>query len=162
LELVNVEEIDDGTTPYPKRVYSLDQKNTDLTIRGQEIAKQTEVDQELIKEYNAYRLATYLQVKHIVDAMLKYQRRLNKISETSDVIDAVEIMKDNLGSITMNYLSKREAAISSDIPKSKAKRYEDDSNDYLRIELLIPIRRILEMNPSEEWTIDGNIWFHDI
>ncbi len=162
LELVDAEEHDDGTTPYPKRVYSLNSVNTNLEVRGQDIVGKRRIDHAFIREYNAFRLSTYLGIKHIVDAMLNYQRRLNKESEKSDVPEALELLKDNLGSSKMKYLSKREVAKLSDIPKNRIKDYEDSSNDYLRIELILPIRRVLEMSSSEDWKKDGSLWFHDL
>ena len=94
-------------------------------------------------------------------AITCYQKRLNKISEESKIHEAIELLKDNLGSSSLTYLSKRDVAKLSGIPKNRLEHYEDSSNDYLKVELLIPIKRVLEMNSSIEWKKDGSLWFYE-
>jgi len=135
---------------YDRRIYSA--KITKWAVQGQNLRDSSQVDPEIAVGYMKFQLSQLLLIKDIVDSMVEYQNRLNievkKAIDRKDTEEMIDLYKDNLGLVQQQYLSKAQfLGKGPEIPQ-----------EYLKLELLLPIRRVIEQLAKGEWEKDGSLW----
>ncbi len=135
---------------YDRRIYS--STITKWTIQGRNLRDSARRNPEIAIEYMKFQLSQLLIIKDIVDCMVEYQGRLNievmKAVEKRNAEEIIDLYKDNLGLVQQHYLSK--AQFLGEGPETP--------KEYLRLELLLPIRRVIEQLAKDEWEKDGSLW----
>ena len=159
-ELVHREEISPGM--YNRKLYSLTRKS--WTIAGQELRERIHEEPEFALMYTNYQLSQLLLFKDIIDSMVEYQQRLNVEVENAvqqnNGNEILELMKDHLGMNTSKYMTRSAMMqefqdVSSDEPQIP----DNQPKTHLKLELMLPIRRIIEQLAKDEWEKAGNLWF---
>ncbi len=163
LKIVEFEEEDGLPGKYPRRKYHL--AKGDFSVRGQDFRGFIDTNPEYILDYNQYRQGMYALANNITTSCINYLQRLriefeNKIDDPSEILD---LQKDNLGSIGFKYLTKNELQTKSENQSDPnlLENEEDNKKPYLKMTMVLPIERIVEMETRKDWKKDGNLWFYD-
>jgi DNA-binding Lrp family transcriptional regulator len=164
LGFISYREITDLPGKYAKRVYSL--RDISMGVQGQNLRSHLQDHPETVLAYNEFRTGLYTQVQGIINSCLNYLERMRRELKLNidNPEEILELTKDNLGAINFKYLNAEQAkfAFTSEKKNPKAIDEKTKTNDYLHLQLLLPIRRLIEIETSETWFKDGQLWtdFH--
>ncbi len=135
---------------YDRRIYS--STNPSWRIEGQSLRERVRKNPKLAVGYMNFQLSQLLLLKEIIDSMVDYQKRLNnevmKAFNSKEIEEMIDLFKDNLGQVHQQYLSKAQLH----------GRGPETPKEYLKLELLLPIRRLIEQLTKSEWEKDGSLW----
>ncbi|MFW9995883.1 MAG: winged helix-turn-helix domain-containing protein [Candidatus Odinarchaeota archaeon] len=166
MEFIQVREDYNKPGKYPMRLYSLN--TATFTVKGQDFRSSMEKELGFALVYNDYRLGWYYLLKFIVDSSIDYLARLRKEVEKNleDSTEIGELMKDNLGHLGFYYLTKLQVRKLNEKGFSKLDEImkegkKDELNDYLLVQMLLPVKRLVEMRTKDEWEKDGSLWQYD-
>lgn len=158
LEMVIYEE-KDSPGKYPKRVYKL--KKQGYNIDGQKMIDYFKEDPKRILEYNNYRIGEFTLVRNIMNSAINYLERMGDelMDNIDNVQDIMEIRKDNLGTVNYQYMTITQ--LQNLVREENIPLPADEKKEYLRLNIILPIRRLVEMENSRDWKRDGTLWFYD-
>ena len=120
-------------------------------------------------------------VENMMDARMSYYRFLHRVSElTIDYLEKMKeatlenidsqkevkkILHDHTGHISLDFLNKETVyeivELNTDEFDSIVKKHRNDQSDinpYVFIKVLLPLKRIMDMEQENIWKSDGTIW----
>lgn len=158
LGIVNYQE-KDSPGKYPKRVYKL--KKQGYHIDGQNMIEYFKEDPKRILKYNSYRIGEFTLVRNIMNSAINYLERMGGelLENIDDVQEIMEIRKDNLGTVNYQYMTITQ--LQNLVREENISVPEDEKKEYLKLNLILPIRRLVEMENTKDWKRDGTLWFYD-
>ncbi|MDH5646709.1 MAG: winged helix-turn-helix domain-containing protein [Candidatus Heimdallarchaeota archaeon] len=163
LGIISVKEIHNLPGAYPQRVYSLNKPN--FVVRGQDLSEKLMENPSLVLEYNAYWLNQFNQLRYIADAAIEFIKQREKaiLKNYKNPQELFMILSDHLGSFSSYYLSRNQAkdALKSGIQKIPHKNYNHENNDlneFMYLELFLPIKSLLDVMIESNYQFNGEIW----
>lgn len=171
LGIVEVTTNDNTPGKYPTQKYTLNKEQL-VPIRGQDLrnvrGRSKKELQQMVLDLNATQQSFYLQLRNLMDSSVNYLQRLREeIKENIENAEEVmELLKDNLGTIRFQYMTKEQtnAFMKAGMRSDGTERPNLDPNgprEYLYVQVLLPVRRVLDMEHQNQWSKDGDLWFYD-
>ncbi len=157
--LVKGIEVKEGRGRYPTLYFELDPSKS-MSIQGQKLREAGNLSSEEYELYLRTFQARYIQVREILDQCVTYlERQIEEVRQAEDSDALLKIGKDNLGQLILNYLPK--SKIWPDFKGTPIDPVEGERNEYLEMNMVLPIRRLVETLNSDIWEYDGTIWPYD-
>lgn len=146
-------------------------KEFDHALRGENIMTTIKSNPtkapEIIENVMDTRISSYRRLQRIAELTIDYLENMKlAINENIDSLDKIfDIFKDHTGHISFDFINKEtifdiitEGADNFDAIISKHKNDQSEINPYVYIKLLLPLKRIMDMEQERIWKIDGSLW----
>ncbi len=163
-------EVREETSPgkYDKRIYKI--RSSGHKVAGNKLKDPLLENPEGALLYNNFQLNNYANLKSIVDSTIDYleKMRIELEKKLDNPAELLKILRDGLGTLHYTYLKSESVKNfvkggKGDINEIKKEQVtnKDQPNEYVYIQLLLPIRRMIEIQNSSEWFPDGNLWWYE-